>query len=177
MAPLILLMGPTGAGKSLQAAKLAERHNWAFVSMGELLRTRASDEVLEMLNRGELAPPEVAEKLLREAVEAVPAGRPIVLDGYPRMMSEMTWLDGHLSQLQREVKRVFFVTIDPQVSLERIQHRHRTDDAQATADRKWEVFKSSVMPVIEDYRSRGLVTDIDGNRSREDVTAAIEAAL
>jgi adenylate kinase len=170
-------MGPTGAGKSLQAAKLAERHGWAFLSMGELLRQFAPDAVLAKLDRGELAPVEVAEKLLHEAITGVPDGRPIVLDGYPRLMSEMTWFDERLPTLNRQVVQVFHIKITHAISLQRIQARHRRDDNQQVSERKWQIFQDEVMPVIDSYRQRGLVTDIDGAQDREAVSAAIEEAM
>jgi adenylate kinase len=177
VAPVILLMGPTGAGKSLQAAKLAERHGWAFLSMGELLRQYAPDEVLATLDSGELAPVEVAERLLREAIGSVPSGRPVVLDGYPRTQTEMGWFDQQLPDLNRQITQVFYIKISHEVSLARIEGRQRRDDNRQVSQRKWQIFQDQVLPVIEGYRTRGLVTDIDGAQAREAVSADIEKGL
>ena len=81
MGKLVVFMGPTGAGKSVQGELLAERYGWVHLSSGTLLR-RDPQAAAQMRDR-RLAPAPEVERVVGEALARVPEDRPVVLDGTP----------------------------------------------------------------------------------------------
>jgi adenylate kinase len=175
MGSLIVLMGPTGAGKSVQGDLLAARNNWVHLSSGKLLR--ADPHAAEQLRDGSLAPAEEVERVVGEALAKVPGDQVVVLDGTPRTESNITWLEQELSKLGRELKRVVMIRLSLEISVKRLSTRGRADDSPDAIRAKWELFDEVTRPVAEHYRKLGLLTTIDGSGTIEEVHQLIEAAL
>ena len=82
---MIIFFGPAGSGKSLQGQKLAEKHNWKWMSIGQMLRDRKDPELEEIMKQGKLVPDELVVEMMHDAVvKADEAGFNAILDGYPR---------------------------------------------------------------------------------------------
>lgn len=177
MAGVVIFLGPTGAGKSSQAKKLAERKGWGYLNSGDLLRGTGDRHLLEHLNAGNLAPSEIIEKLLQDALEREPADRTLVLDGFPRLKDEMGWLIGYLPTVGREVLRVIEVSVPPEVSFERLTYRDRSDDDRKAIENKLEWYREETGPVLADFKARNLLHVIDGRPDPETVYRSVEAAI
>ena len=175
MADLILLMGPTGAGKSVQGDLLAEELGGVHLSSGELLRR--DPKIAEMIADGKLAPAEQVERIVGEAVEAIPADQPIIMDGVTRTMSNVRWLEKMLPQWNRRLTKVVLIELDLETSMHRLGLRGRADDAPAAVREKWEAYADQTRPVIEYYEKQGLVQKIDGRGNVEEVQGLLKAAL
>jgi adenylate kinase len=175
MGTLITLMGPTGAGKSVQGDLLAEKFGWAHLSSGKLLR--ADPQAASQMVDGRLAPAEEVERVVKQAMEKVPEDTVIVLDGTPRTQHNVDWLNNELHKLGRTLELVVLIELDIETSMRRLGLRGRADDAPAAVRAKWTLFESITRPVIEHYRELGMLATVDGRGTIEEVHAHILAVL
>jgi adenylate kinase len=175
MAKLIVLMGPTGAGKSVQGDLLAQELNGVHLSSGNLLRQ--DPKAAAMIADGKLAPAAEVERIVAEAVDAVPADQPIILDGFPRTMSNVRWMDDQLPAHQRDVTAVILIELDLETSMKRLGLRDRADDAPEAVKEKWDEYANKTKPVVEHYEALGVLKRVDGRGTVEEVHALISDAL
>ena len=167
MAGLIVLMGPTGAGKSVQAQRLVELRGDVHISSGELLRRDPAEAAL--LASGQLAPSAAVERLVAAAIAGVPEATTILLDGFPRALDEAVWLDAQLPGWRRKLRAVVLFEVDYHVSARRLAERQRADDTPAALEAKWAEYERMTRPVLHHYRTLGLLMTVDGNASIEAV--------
>jgi adenylate kinase len=175
MGDLIVLIGPTGAGKTVQGDLLAQKFNYVHFSSGRLLRQDPHSAA--MLVDGRLAPAEEVERVIGEAIDKVPEGTTIVLDGFPRTMSNVHWLQDQLGEHHRRLKCAIVIDIDKETSFERLDLRDRADDAPQAVEEKWKIYNTIVREVIDHYAKEGLLVRIDGHGTIEQVHARIMDAL
>jgi adenylate kinase len=173
------LLGKPGSGKGTQAAALAGQLGVPVISMGDLLRRRATDdtarsgELRAMLDRGELVPDDLVLAVVRDAVREA-NGRGYVLDGFPRTVAQA-------ESGAAPVDVVVDLALPDDVARERLRGRAaegRTDDADLEAiDRRLRRFHSDAEPLVDLYRERGILKVVDATDPPSAVTAAILAAL
>jgi adenylate kinase len=85
--PLVIFLGPTGAGKSVQAARLAAAHGWVHVSAGALLRAQNNPMLMKIMSQGELVSSDLIDEILAKELARLNSAQGIVLDGYPRVLT------------------------------------------------------------------------------------------
>ena len=175
MASMILLMGPTGSGKSTQGDIASSARGWTHISSGALLRQTDADN--SSVKSGDLASARTIEDLLRiELLKAHPQDV-IVLDGFPRTNTQASWLDGFNQDHGNRIAHVIVLDISKDTSRTRLDERKRSDDGIAAFEEKWIVYSNHTLSVIQDYSSLGLVTTIPADGTIEDVTARINKVL
>ncbi len=175
MGALILLMGPTGAGKSTQGDMLARDMGGVHLSSGTLLRQ--DPRVAATLNNGQLTPAAEVERVIGEAIDGVPEDRPLILDGFPRTMSNVEWIERELESHHRKVTKVLLLELDIETSLARLSARDRMDDAPDVIRKKYEIFAHTTQAVVDYYDRVGLLVRVDGRRSPEEVYSDVKAAV
>jgi adenylate kinase len=184
MEPTIVLLGPPGSGKGTQAARLRERDGYVALSTGDLLRearaagTQLGRRAAEFMDRGELVPDEVIVETMREAI-AAHAGRPILLDGFPRTIAQAEALDGILDGSGRELAAALLIDVADDVVVERISRRGqgREDDKPETARERLRVYHGETEPLVDFYDARGLLRRVDGAQGQDAVEAGVRAAI
>ncbi len=173
-AGVILFTGPTGAGKSLQAERLARKYGWVHLSSGVVLRSSTDPRVVSALESGELVDSSVADDVIRTALRDVASNEVIVFDGFPRRQDEADWFEAQLGQLDRKITRVVVLSIPLEESQRRLQARGRSDDGGAQQAEKWAWYANDVLPVIHGYEKQGLVVQVDGMGTPDEVTSRLE---
>ena len=126
----ILLMGPPGAGKGTQAAKLVESFNIPHISTGDMFRAAMANQT-EMgllaksyIDKGDLVPDEVTNGIVKERLSQDDIKeKGFLLDGYPRTIEQAHALDAALADLGLELQGVVNIEIDPSKLLERLSGR------------------------------------------------------
>ena len=95
---MILLFGPTGAGKSMQGQMLAVRQGWKWLSTGEMLRQSDDPEIIKILKSGELVSDELTYQVFEKAVQEARDKQysNIIVDGFPRTKEQAAWLDAYM---------------------------------------------------------------------------------
>jgi adenylate kinase len=187
--PPVIVLGPPGAGKGTQAARLAERLGLVRVSPGEILRAQGrpdaggDEHVRAMVAAGELVPDEVIDRLVRERLEALSPQQGLVLDGYPRTAGEAKSLHDLLARLGRLEPRPVLVWLEvPREELiRRLRGRRRTegraDDDDEAVNRRLAIHDRQAHAVRAALEGWTDVMEIDGRRPADAVTREIVSRL
>jgi adenylate kinase len=176
-APVWLVIGPPASGKGTQSELLAQRLGATHLSSGQALRETKDAAILARLARGELARTEDFLQVVGEALAAVPTDRPIVLDAVGRMLPEAEWLTATLERLGRTLERVIYLDVAEDEARRRAQHRGRPDDDPTALPLRWQRFREETIPVLEFYRARGVVTEVDGSGSVDETAQRTADAI
>ena len=183
----ILLLGPQGSGKGTQASKLAETYGIAHIATGDMLRVAIADgtelgrRIAPLYDNGELVPDELMIELIRERLEEPDAAEGFVLDGFPRTMPQAEALDGMLREIGRELTVVFALQVSDEICIERLLKRareeRRPDDTPEAIRTRLELYHRETEPLIEHYRTQGVLVPVHADGSPNEVFAEIQAAL
>lgn len=183
----ILLLGPQGSGKGTQAKRISAEYGIPHIATGDMLRAAISartplgQQVKPILEGGELVPDELIIEVIRERLEEPDAAAGFVLDGFPRTMGQADALDTVLREIGRELTVVFALQLSDEICIERLLKRardeHRTDDTPDAIRRRLELYHRETEPLIEHYRTLGLLLTIHADGTPNEVFAEIQAAL
>lgn len=180
-------MGPPGAGKGTQAKFIADHFGIPAISTGDIFRANVSQgtplgvEAKRYMDAGEYVPDEVTNRMVRNRIDEPDASHGFLLDGYPRTLAQVEELDGMIKFTGHQLDAVVVLTVDQeeivQRLLQRAQTEGRADDTEDVIRRRQEVYVEQTQPLIEVYKERGLVHEIDGLGEVDDVTKRIFDAL
>ena len=180
-------MGPPGAGKCTQAKFVAEHFGIPAISTGDIFRYNVSQgtelgrKAKEFMDAGEYVPDEITNLMVRNRIDEPDAEPGFLLDGYPRTLSQVEELDGMIKHTGHALDAAVVLTVDQDEIVARLLHRAqvegRTDDTEDVVRRRQEVYGEQTEPLIEVYRKRGIVHEIDGMGEVDDVTKRIFDAL
>ena len=180
-------MGPPGAGKGTQAARLADELGVPTVSTGDIFRHNVSEgtelgrEAQRYMDAGDYVPDEVTNQMVRVRLAEADAENGFLLDGYPRTLAQVTELDGMLAELGHDLDAVVVLAVDTEELVTRLVKRAETegrpDDTEEVVRRRQEVYGEQTAPLIEVYRERGLLVEVDGMGDVDAVTERLFDAL
>jgi adenylate kinase len=183
----LVFAGIQGSGKGTQAKRLAAEYNYVIFEAGHELRSIAKTdtdlgkEVASYVNNGLLVPPTIILNVAKVAIENQVPNQKILFDGIPRDEEQMNMFNAIMQAANREFKIIHF-NLTEEIALERIAGRaiaeNRVDDADSTKVRSrlgW--FYEKNVPVIEEYRTQGKVTDIEANQPIEAIYQELLAAV
>src|SRR5690242_9711609 len=183
----LLIMGPPGAGKGTQAKFVAEHFKIPAISTGDIFRANVSQgtplgvEAKRYMDAGEYVPDEVTNLMVRNRIDEPDAVSGFLLDGYPRTLAQVEELDGMIAFTGHRLDAVVVLTVDAeeivQRLLQRAQVEGRADDTEDVIRRRQEVYAEQTEPLIDVYRERGLLVEVDGMGEVEQVTQRIFDAL
>jgi len=197
MSNRLLLLGAPGAGKGTQSSRLAEEFDLEHITTGDALRANKNMETeygtpAEYMDAGELVPDGLVNEIVKAAINDADG---FVLDGYPRNLSQVEYLDeitdldaivfldvGEDELLRRltgrrvdpetgDVYHTEFNMPDDDTIVDRLEQRE--DDTEEVAAERLEVYRENTEPVVEQYRERGELIEVDGEADPETVFARI----
>ena len=177
----LLFVGPPGAGKGTQAARVAERLGIPHISTGDMFRdhvargTELGRRVDSIMKAGEYVPDEVTVEMLGERVAEPDAKDGFILDGFPRTEGQAEALDGLIGRHSLDTVVVF--DVDEDALVERLLDRGRVDDTEETIRTRFKVYQEQTAPLLDLYNSRGIVVSVDGIGEVEEVTERILEVL
>ena len=187
MPTYILLFGAPGAGKGTQSAILKAEYGIPHVASGDLFRHHLSENTplgqlaKGYMDRGELVPDDVTVDMVRGRLHEADAANGAVLDGFPRTIPQADALDGLLAEYGGKVDVVLSLKVRESTLLERVANRAltsgRADDQPEVLAKRIKVFLSQTFVLEDYYRRRGLLAEIEGERSVADVTEQIHDAI
>ena len=183
----VVILGPPGAGKGTQAALIARDAGIPKIATGDMLReamasgTEVGLRVKPIYDAGDLVPDELMIELIRERLSQPDTADGFVLDGFPRTIAQAEALDEMLAELDREISVVLQFQVTDECVLERLrgraEHEHRTDDGPEVVRHRIAEYHAKTEPLVEYYRSKGILVGIHADRSVEDVYAEVQDVL
>lgn len=183
----IVLLGAPGSGKGTQGSALSRRLNVPHVSSGDLLRdnmrqrTELGVLVDGYVRRGELVPDDLILRVVWDAATAAVAQGGFILDGFPRTLPQAERAYELAMPAGITADRVLHLVVPDQAVRERLAARAvegRPDDASTdVVERRIELYHQDTEPLLEFYRQREILVDIDAARPVDEVTLTILDAL
>ena len=172
-------MGAPGAGKGTQATALAERYGVPAISTGDIFRsniqqgTELGKQVQAIIESGEYVPDDVTENIVADRLSQPDCAGGFLLDGFPRTMHQVYFLDAHLATDSLQLDAVVSLEVNPDALvgrlLERARIEDRADDTEDTIRRRMEVYAGQTAPLLFHYERRGILVDVDGTGSVDEV--------
>ena len=184
----MVLLGPPAAGKGTQARRLVERFGGVHIDTGDILRANAEHDTelgrraRAYMERGELVPNEVVIDTVLDRVGEVDCAHGFALDGFPRTVAQAEALDRHLDELGRPLDATVSLEVGEDELrrrlAERAREQDRADDEDEQAIRqRLELFQRETEPLVDYYRHRGLLVQVDAACEIHEVTERIAGAL
>ena len=178
-------MGPPGAGKGTQALRIAARLGIPTISTGEIFRSNMNRgtalglEVKRIIDAGDYVPDDVTEAIVADRLAEPDCADGFLLDGFPRTMHQVEALDEILGANGLNAVLSLEADMEPLVArmLKRAEIENRPDDNETTIRHRMEVYAEATEPLLAHYRAAGLIVEVDGDGTVDEVTDRIVAAL
>jgi adenylate kinase len=133
------------------------------------------------MDAGEYVPDSVTNDMVRNRLAEADAAPGFLLDGYPRTLAQVEELDGMLAATGDSLDAVVVLTVDTEELVARLLKRAetsgRSDDTEEVIRHRQDVYTEQTAPLIEVYRARGLLLEVDGLGEVDEVSARILSAL
>ena len=200
----LVLLGAPGAGKGTQAVFLKERHNLAHISTGDIFRENLKNstplglEAKKYMDAGQLVPDEIVMKMVGEKLAEFAPDEGFMLDGFPRTVAQAEFLES-----KTKIDGVIMFAVPDEAIVKRLTsravckscgnvtniHEHdkcpacggelyrRDDDNEDTIRSRLKVFHEQTEALVEFYRTRGLLIEIDATGMPEEVFARVVETL
>ncbi len=189
----LILLGPPGAGKGTQALRLVEKYGLPQLSTGDMLRaakdsdTDAGRRARAVMESGQLVSDDIVNALVAERIDQDDSSNGFILDGYPRTLPQADAVEKMLDQRGLALDVVIELVVDDNALVDRIAKRaeearaagkpvRKDDDPAVFPERLREYYKKTA-PLVGYYYAKGLLKQLDGMASIDDVTKEIEAVL
>jgi adenylate kinase len=183
----LLIIGPPGAGKGTQSARLIETYSIPAIATGDIFRKNIREqtplgvEVKAIVDAGDYVPNSLTNALVKSRLEEGDALDGFLLDGYPRTLEQVSYLDDLLSTKGQSLDAVIQLVADQEEVVARLRKRAieqgRTDDTEDAIRHRQQVYGRETTPLIAVYRDRGLLIEVDGLGEIDGVSSRISEAL
>ena len=181
----IILFGPPGAGKGTQSERIIEHYSLAHLSTGNMFRSAIQNKtplglkVSSILASGELVSDDIVVALVQEETEKEIYHNGCIYDGFPRTVAQSAAFDQMLSERNQQVDFLLSLTVDNDELVNRILSRGqgRSDDTEEGIKHRLNVYNNETKPVLNYYNEKGLVIEVDGTGSVDDVFNRIKDAI
>ena len=185
--PKLLIIGPPGAGKGTQAARLKANYGIPDIATGDIFRANIKNqtplgvEVKAIVDAGDYVPDSLTNALVKGRLEEDDAREGFLLDGYPRTLEQVAYLDDLLAAKGQSLDAVVQLVADQDAVVSRLRKRAieqgRADDTEEAIRHRQEVYARETTPLIAVYRDRGLLIEVNGLGDIDDVAGRITDAL
>lgn len=175
----LIFLGPPGAGKGTQAARLSSELGVPQISTGEILREAVRTgkslgaQAAPLMAAGKLVPDDIVLQIVEDRLMEKDCSTGFLLDGFPRTVTQATALSDFLATRARGIDFVISLEVPDAVLLERTKARGRTDDSLGTMKQRLDVFREQTEPVKAYYLTRGVLRPVNGVGTVDEVAARI----
>ncbi len=183
----LLIMGAPGAGKGTQGKRIAAHLGIPAISTGAIFRdhvnreTPLGREVKRLMDAGDFVPDSIAEEIVAERLDQDDTRRGFLLDGFPRTVHQAIALDAILDRSHLVIDHAITLTVDTEALVARMLHRAkiegRPDDNEETIRHRMAVYHEETEPLLALYRQRGMLIEVDGDGSIDEVQGKIRKEL
>jgi adenylate kinase len=183
----LLIMGPPGAGKGTQAKLIAEHYRIPAISTGDIFRamktadTPLARQVRAIMESGGYVSDEITNEIVKDRLAQSDCQAGFLLDGYPRTLQQVRTLDDYLAETERPLDAVLSLVADIEEVVTRLLRRAeiegRPDDNDETIRVRLQVYAEQTEPLLDVYRSRDLLVEVNGLGEIAEVSERVFAAL
>ena len=189
----LVLLGPPGAGKGTQSARLVEKFGVPQLSTGDMLRAAVAEQTSiglkakAIMDAGQLVSDDVVIGIIDQRVDAPDCARGFILDGFPRTVAQAEALRDMLARKGLKLDAVVELVVDENALVDRMRKRVadtlaaggqvRADDNPESFRTRLDAYRAQTAPVSDHYASRGELRRIDGMAPIDEVTAALNRTL
>jgi adenylate kinase len=188
MALDVVILGPPGAGKGTQGKLIAAEAGIPHINTGDMFRAECAagselgEQVKTILDNGDLVPDELTIEVVRARLDQDDTTNGFILDGFPRTLAQAEALDRVLAEIDRgELSAVLDFELPDEIAVERLLGRAavegRSDDLPDLIRHRLDVYHEKTEPLVEYYRTRGLLVPIHADRSVEEVFSEVQQVL
>jgi adenylate kinase len=183
----LIILGPPGAGKGTQAARIAAGFDIPAISTGDIFRANIKNEtdlgrrVKDILASGGYVTDEITNAIVRDRLFEDDAEQGFLLDGYPRTAAQVDALDAILAEHGHALDAALELTVDEDALVERLTKRAKTegreDDTEEVIRERQAIYRRETAPLTAVYSERGLLVQVDGMGPVDEVFERIRGAL
>lgn len=189
----LILLGPPGAGKGTQAARIVEKFSIPQLSTGDMLRaavkagTPVGLKAKAVMDAGGLVSDEIVVGIIADRLEESDAKKGFILDGFPRTVAQAEALDAMLAEKKLKLDAIIELKVDENALLARIANRARetvtaggvvrADDNPEAFKVRLQAYREQTAPVSAYYAGKGALQAVDGMARIDEVSKAIDAIL
>jgi adenylate kinase len=183
----MLIIGPPGSGKGTQAERISHRLAVVAISTGDIFRANVKDgtplgiEARKYMDNGDFVPDSVTNEMVRNRLSQDDARNGFLLDGYPRTVAQVDYLDGILAAADQELGVVLQLTADDEELVARLLGRAketgRSDDNEAVIRHRLDLYHQQTEAVVAKYAARGILTQVDGIGGIDEVTDRVLGSI
>jgi len=160
---VIVFFGPAGSGKSVQGQLLAARNGWRWLSAGQLLRDTHDIDIIKEMQTGGLVDSDKVNQLMGAALQRAKDIDRVILDGYPREVSQAHWLVQSQPEHQRAIALVIVLEVPRSELLKRVAVRGRMDDTPDAVDERLKNYRAEIYPILSYLTEQGItIVHVDG---------------
>jgi adenylate kinase len=178
----LILLGPPGAGKGPQAAKLVKHFQIPHLSTGEMLReairlgTPIGQHAKRFIDNGLLVNDETINNLVAERLKQPDCAPGCLLDGFPRTVQQAQRLDALLGEAGERLDGVIEMSVEDDEVVRRMMARGRPDDQPAVIRQRLATYHRQTEPVSDYYRKKNLLVPVNAIGDLEEVFERIKVA-
>ena len=183
----LLIVGPPGAGKGTQSVRITTAFGIPAIATGDIFRanianqTELGQKVSAIIQSGEYVPDSLTNDLVASRLKEEDCSAGFLLDGYPRTVDQLRFLDELLEADGTALDAVIQLIADQEEIVSRLLKRAheegRSDDTPETIRHRQALYLRETAPLIAVYKERGLVIEVDALGDVDDVAARITSAL
>lgn len=188
---------------------MASKFGLVWIEAGRLLREKAWDgtklgeKIGKLQNKGVLVPNTIVTQIIKEKIKKIPKGKGIILDGYPRNITQLKNLEKILKETKRAKYQAIFIKISKKITLKRLAGRKtcskcgkifaktnrktcnvcggklivRADDRPKAIEKRLKIFHQETKPTVKYFRKKGVLVEINGEKTVKKVYQDILKAL
>lgn len=177
---MIIFFGPTGAGKSVQGQMIAARHDWEWLSTGQLLRDSNDAAIIKILKSGDLVSDGITYDVFHRSIqEAKEVGFDnIIIDGFPRTKEQAEWLSKYMAMNNERIDLVIALEVPETEIMKRLEKRGRMEDTPETIAKRMSIYRQKMYPVLGIFAEQGVrIVHIDGTGTVGEIHDRIQSEL
>lgn len=162
----IIILGPPGSGKSTQAELLAKFMGVPCLEAGNLLYylsqedSKEGQKIKKTMESGDLVEDELTIETISGQLKSTSYKNGVIIDGFPRSLTQA-------QKFKFPVDKILYIEVSDKENTKRLLKRGRKDDTAELIKKRLEIYHQETEPVLEFYRQRGILLDIDGERPIE----------
>lgn len=178
---VVILLGAPASGKGTQAVQLAEFLKVPHISTGDLFRANISQntelgkKAKSYMDQGKLVPDELVLEMVSDRIKKPDTAKGYILDGVPRTIFQADELQKMLDPNAKLY--VLNLEVSDNTIIQRALGRKRSDDTLEVVKERLRTYHEHTAPLLDYYKKKGLLQNIDGEKSPEEVSTDLKKAL